>query len=153
MPSEKKPVTKGHILYDSMSSLVAQTVKHLPTMRETRVQSLGQEDPLEKEMATHSSTLTWKTPWMEEPHRLQSVESQRVRHNWVTSPHLYILVRKIEFLFAGNKHWRCLREDGILLSGTFFSLSRDSGPRRKEQETSRPSLSHQAKLPSLPTPL
>ena len=48
-------------------SPVAQMVKHLPTMQETRVRSLGQEDPLEKEMATHSSTLAWKIPWMEEP--------------------------------------------------------------------------------------
>ena len=61
-----------------MASLVAQTVKRLPTMWETWVQSLGQEDPLEKEMATHSSTLSWKIPWMEEPGRLQSVGSQRV---------------------------------------------------------------------------
>ena len=51
---------------------MAQTVKHLPTMWETRVQSLGQEDPLEKEMATHSSILAWKIPWMEEPDRLYS---------------------------------------------------------------------------------
>ena len=51
-------------------SLVAQTVKRLPAMQETRVRSLGQEDPLEKEMATHSSTLAWKIPWMEEPGRL-----------------------------------------------------------------------------------
>ena len=50
-------------------------VKHLPTMRESRVQSLGQEDPLEKEMATHSSILAWKIPWMEEPGRLQSMGS------------------------------------------------------------------------------
>ena len=56
-------------------------VKHLPAMRETWVQSLGQEDPLEKEMATHSSILAWKMPWMEEPGRLQSMGSQRVRHN------------------------------------------------------------------------
>ena len=55
------------------TSLEAQTVKHLPTMQETRVQSLGGEDPLEKEMATHSSTLAWKIPWMEEPGRLQSM--------------------------------------------------------------------------------
>ena len=53
-------------------SLVAQMVKHLPTMRETRVQSLGQEDLLQKEMATHSSILAWKIPWMEESDRLQS---------------------------------------------------------------------------------
>ena len=56
-------------------------VKSLPAVRETQVQSLGQEDPLEKEMATHSSTLAWKIPWMEEPGRLQSMGSQRVGHN------------------------------------------------------------------------
>ena len=61
--------------------LVAQTVKHLPTMRETQVQSLGQEDLLEKEMATHSSILAWKIPWMEEPDRLHPMGSQRVRHD------------------------------------------------------------------------
>ena len=60
------------------TSLVAQTVKRLPTMRETWVQSLGQEDLLEKEMATHSSILAWKIPWMEEPGRLQFMGSQRV---------------------------------------------------------------------------
>ena len=54
---------------------------HLPTMRETGVQSLGQGDPLEKEMATDSSTLAWKIPWTEEPGRLQSMGSQRVGHN------------------------------------------------------------------------
>ena len=57
---------------------VAQTVKHLSTMRETWVPSLGQEDPLEKEMAIHSSTIAWKIPWTEEPGRLQSMGSQRV---------------------------------------------------------------------------
>ena len=56
--------------------MVAQMVKHLPTMWETQVQSLGWEDPLEKEMATHSSTLAWEIPWMEEPDRLQSTGSQ-----------------------------------------------------------------------------
>ena len=64
-----------------MSSLVAYIVKHLPAMQETWVQSLGWEDPLEKEMATHSSTLAWKTPWMKEPGRLQSMGLQRVRHD------------------------------------------------------------------------
>ena len=56
-------------------------VKCLPTMRKTEVQSLGWKDPLEKEMAIHSSTRAWKIPWMEEPSRLQSMESQRVRHD------------------------------------------------------------------------
>ena len=55
------------------TSLVSQTVKHLPVMRETQVRFLGHEDPLEKEMAIHSSTLAWKIPWMQEPDRLQSM--------------------------------------------------------------------------------
>ena len=57
-------------------------VKHLLTMQETWVQSLGQEDPLEKEIATHSSTLAWKIPWMEKPGRLQSMGLQRVGHDF-----------------------------------------------------------------------
>ena len=65
----------------SETSLVAQTVKRLPTMRETWVQSLSQEDLLEKEMATHSSILAWKIPWTVKPGRLQSMGLQRVRHN------------------------------------------------------------------------
>ena len=56
-------------------------VKNLPAMRETQVQSLGQEDPLEKETATHSNILAWEIPWTEEPARLQSIRSQRVRHD------------------------------------------------------------------------
>ena len=67
------------------TSPVAQMVKRLPARRKTWVQSLGQEDPLEKEMATHSSTLAWKIPWTEEPGRLQSMGSQRVGHDWATS--------------------------------------------------------------------
>ena len=59
---------------------MTQTVKRLPTVQETWVRTLGQEDPLEKEMATHSSTLAWKIPWMEERGKLQSMGSQRVRH-------------------------------------------------------------------------
>ena len=65
----------------SICSLVAQTVKRLSTMRETQVRSLGWEDPLEKEMAIHSSTIAWKIPWTEEPGRLQSKGSQRVGHD------------------------------------------------------------------------
>ena len=63
------------------ASPVAQRVKRLPAMRETWVRFLGQEDPLDKEMAIHSSTLAWKIPWTEEPDRLQSMGSQRVRHD------------------------------------------------------------------------
>ena len=63
------------------ASLVTQMVKHPPAMRETWVRSLGREDPLEEEMATHSSTLAWKIPWTEEPCRLQFMGSQRVGHD------------------------------------------------------------------------
>ena len=63
------------------ASLVAQAVKRLSATLETRVRSLGWEDPLEKEMATHSSTLAWKIPWIEEPGRLQSMGSQTVGHD------------------------------------------------------------------------
>ena len=63
------------------ASLVAQRLKCLPAMQETWVQSLGWEDPLEKEMATHSSILAWRIPWREEPGGLQSTGSQRVGHN------------------------------------------------------------------------
>ena len=66
----------GEYLGNRVISLVAQRVKRLPTIQETRVQYLGREDPLEKEMATHSSTLAWKTPWTEEPGRLQSMGSK-----------------------------------------------------------------------------
>ena len=68
-------------LHHSLASLVAQMVKRLLAMWEIWVRSLGGEDPLEKEMATHSSTLAWKIPWMEEPGRLQSMGSQRVGHD------------------------------------------------------------------------
>ena len=69
---------------------MAQTVKRLPTMRETWVQSLGREDLLEKEMATHSSILAWKILWTDEPGRLQSMGSQRVGHDWATSLHFTV---------------------------------------------------------------
>ena len=66
---------------DLWASLVAQRLKRLPGRRETWVQSLGREDPLENEMATHSSILAWRIPWTEEPGRLQSTGSQRVGHD------------------------------------------------------------------------
>ena len=78
LPSETPPLL---IVCLERTSLVAQMVKSLPTMLETQVQCLSQEDLLEKEMATHSSILAWKIPWTEEPGRLQSMGSQRVRHN------------------------------------------------------------------------
>ena len=69
------------LLKYSNAGLVAQMVKNLPAVKETWVRSLGQEDPLEKEMATHSSILAWRIPWVEELGGLQSMGSQRVGHN------------------------------------------------------------------------
>ena len=66
---------------DRSSSLVAQRITRLPTTQETQLQSLGWEDPLEKEMATHSSIFAWRIPWTEEPGGLQSTGSQRVRQD------------------------------------------------------------------------
>ena len=70
-----------YFIVPKQTSLVAQMVKRPSTMREIWVRSLGQEDTLEKEMATHSSTITWKILWMEDPDRLQSTGLQRVGHN------------------------------------------------------------------------
>ena len=74
---------------ETWASLVAQTVKNPPAMKETQVRSLGQEDPLVKEMATHSSILAWRIPWIEEPGGLQSMGSQRVGHDLATSLSLH----------------------------------------------------------------
>ena len=71
----------GYPLQYSQAYLVAQTVKNPPAMRETWVQSLGWENPLEKGMATHSSILAWRIPWIEEPGGLQSMWLQRVEHD------------------------------------------------------------------------
>ena len=67
------------------ASLEGQTIKNLPAIWETQVRSLGREDPLEKEMATHSSILAWEISWTEKPGRLQFMGSQRVRHDLVTN--------------------------------------------------------------------
>ena len=75
-------------------------------MWETSVTSLGQEDPLEKEMATHSSILAWKIPWTEETGKLQSMGSQRVGHDWVTSLSLcYTRVYKTKFSYYYENNW------------------------------------------------
>ena len=71
---------------------LARRIKHLHAMQETRVRSLGWEDPLEKEMATHSSILAWRIPWRGEPGGLQSTGSQRVGHDWVTSLFTFLFV-------------------------------------------------------------
>ena len=109
------------------ASLVAQRVKHLPAVQETGVRFLGQEDPLEKEMATHSRILAWRIPWTEEPGRLQSMGSQRVGHQtrlsdfisfflsiWVASIFGYCHNNTISsrscFQFSGvyTQKWNCL---------------------------------------------
>ena len=112
-------------------------VKCLPTMWETQVQSRGWDDPLEKEMATHSSTLAWKIPWTEEPGRLQFMGSQRVGHEW-SSGFSYFLQFKSEF---GNKEfmiWATVSSGlvffwlyrasplGFLLCGNFSSFTTPS---------------------------
>ena len=68
---------------------MAQTVKNLPTMQETRVWFLGREDPLKEEMETHSSILAWRISWTEKPGKLQYMGSQKVGYNWVTNTQLY----------------------------------------------------------------
>ena len=88
--SLKRGIWQNYICISLLwTSVVAQTVKRLSIMRETQVRSLGREDPLEKEMAMHSSTVAWKIPWMEEPGRLQSVGLRRVGHNGATSFSLF----------------------------------------------------------------
>ena len=74
------------------ASLAAQRIKHLPAMWETRVRSLGWEEPLEKEMATHSSTFAWRIPWTEDPGGLRSTGLQRFGHNWATSLYCTVTV-------------------------------------------------------------
>ena len=81
------------------ASCVALRVKHLPAMWETWVRSLGQEDPLEKKMAAHSSTLAWKIPRMEETGRLQSMGSKRVGHDSATSLQLHMVKARSVFKF------------------------------------------------------
>ena len=85
-----EPNTASQVNYGA--SLVAQKVKRLSAVQETRVRSPGWEDPLEKEMAAHSSNLAWKIPWIAEPGRLPSMGSQRVRHDWATSLSLSLYV-------------------------------------------------------------
>ena len=81
MACPRGPSEWSHFSKEGVASLVPQAVKRLPAMQETQVGSLGWKDPLEKEMAIHSSTLAWKIPWTEELNKLQSMGSQRVGHD------------------------------------------------------------------------
>ena len=109
-----------HVLKFPKASLVAQTVKHLSTMWETQVWSLGQEDPLEKEMAIHSSTIAWKIPWTEEPGRLQSMGSQIVWHDCAISlahsnfPYKPVWCLKVwcDFWWCPEECWLCRGHSG-----------------------------------------
>ena len=96
-----------------------QMVKHPPAVQETWVQSLRQEDPLEKEMATHSSTLAWKIPWTEEPGRLQSMGLQRVEHDWATSRS----VLRIFPLFCPWSIYLCLSVTPLIVDGPYGESS------------------------------
>ena len=103
------------------ASLVAQRVKHLPAMQETQVWSLGGEDPLEKKMSTHSSILAWKTPWMEKPCGLQSMELNSVRHIWATSLSLSCL----EDVFACQIKLSC--DTGPSVASKFAVVRQNGG--------------------------
>ena len=105
---------------------MAQTVKHLPTMRETGGQSLGWEDLLEKAMATHSSTLTWKIPWTEEPGRLPSMGSHRVGHDWSDLAVAVILIRRIPRWLNGQE-FTCQAWDASLVFGSGWSPAEGNG--------------------------
>ena len=89
--------------YTDRASLVAQIVKNMPSIQEIWVQSLGWEDPLEKEMATHSSSLAWRVLWTEEPGRLQSTGLQRVVDDWVTNTFIILWGTCLHFLWAEKK--------------------------------------------------
>ena len=109
----------------------------MPAMQETWVWSLGQEDPLEKEMATHSSTLAWKIPWTEKPGRLQSMASQRVGHDWATSPSLSFSIQKFcprlsLTLISPNKAYRTKPERVWLLPYNYSRTKLENTSKNKK---------------------
>ena len=110
--------------YHFWTSLVAQLVQNLPSMQETQVRSLGQEHPLEKGMATHTSNLAWRISWTEDPGGFQSMGSQRVGHDWVTNTHNIVSVFlpvnsksseqiQLEIIDMANLVWWPPRHDDI----------------------------------------
>ena len=108
------------------ASLVAQKVKNLPAMQETGVWSLGWDDPLEKEMTIHTSTLAWRIPWIQEPAGLQSTGLQRVRHDWATNTHTTspiqasLMVQMVKNLPAMKETWvQSLGQRGVWLDMTW----------------------------------
>ena len=125
IPSPPRDRTQiSHIAGRFLASLVTQMVKNLPVMQEIRVQSLDQEDPLEKGMATHSSILAWRISWTEKPGGLQSLGSQRVRHNWTTNTFIWCRVYSLCKVVAS--HWHlCFPQHVVAFipSTHFHSLS------------------------------
>ena len=117
---------KKHFLW-LRASLVAQRLKHLPATRETRVWSLGREDLLEKEVATHSSILAWRIPWRKEPGRLQSMGLQRVGHDWATSFSLSLSLTDTDLILRGvilvlTKSGKAIQTGGSTVSLSFVLL-------------------------------
>ena len=86
----------------NLTSLVAQTVKNLPAMQEIRIQSLCWEDPLEKEMATHSSILAWEIQWTEEPGGIRSIGSHRGQHNWSDLASIHTIEITLDMIAVGE---------------------------------------------------
>ena len=107
------------------ASLVAQWVKHLPTMRETRVRSLGREDPLEKEMATHSSTHAWKIPWTEKPCRVQSMGLQsRTQLSDFPSPFQTLLASISSLSCIVHQLWQLFCQYVLLTDSAFAKFGK-----------------------------
>ena len=104
-PCINQSISSLHIYF---ASLVAQMVKNLPAMQETRDQFLNQEDPLEKGMAAPSSVLAWEILWTEEPNMLQSMELQRVRHEWATNTFTFATARQITRVLSLNFSLTCI---------------------------------------------
>ena len=113
------------LCWNIIASLVAQKIKNLPSVQETQVWSLGWEDPLQKGMATHSSILTWRIPWTEEPGGLQSMGWQRVRHDWATT---LSLKRYLGEFFTHLSIWYLSKAIRVEKSWTQL---RDWAPRQK----------------------
>ena len=118
---------KNCIYHSPWASLVAQRLKRLPPVQQTRVWSLGGEDPLEKEMVTHSSILAWRIPWTEEPSRLQSMGSQRVGHDWATSLHFWNILKtpyriaiKIIIIHSKKRFGEKLSEQKLMVVREYF---------------------------------
>ena len=116
-------------IWHPAASLVAQRLKRLPPMWETRVRPVGWEDPLEKDMAAHSSTLAWRIPWTEEPGRLQSTGSQRVGHDWATSLHFTSVLTQAFPSPEGQPIFKELRsiQDALKPKWSFLWLKSDQG--------------------------